>query len=1031
MPLILPRSLSDAYKKGDVVLFAGAGISQPELPGWAKLLANMIGWAHAERISLNGEEDDIRELIKKGNLLAAAEELAEKLQPANFHKFMRDTFDHAKLEPNDKHKRLPGMHFSAILTTNYDKLIEDSFTPSATTYTQEDSTALSAMLREKRFAVVKVHGDIRRPDSLILRKRDYLKVMHGHHQLHDFLTTLFNSKTVLFVGYSLTDPDFMQFLEVLTFHAKGSNLPHYALMNPKKFNSIEKKNFLRDYGVQIIGDEDLPETEHPKIEELLDALGAATPCAPSPAPVPAPAPKPDPKDVRGLLVLLGHRILSAHSADGCVYYVTRHNGRDVLTYYSHITPDLDAMKTIYASKATANVEECVLITDGSLPSEIAAKASEYDIKTFTWNAYVDQLAGFTDYLERIRGEYGKDGIAPRFVPLNIFEQRTGGDPEPVDLDAYLTDWLQSPDVKHLSLLGDFGTGKSWLCRRLAVRMAALNGRIPVLVPLRGYRPGTNFKTFLTESLTESKVKLPFEYAGFDRLNDEGRLLLIFDGFDEMDRNSTDYQTVKDNFEEIAKLIKDNSKILLTCRTEFFKHDAEERKVLEDDGVPRMVVHDGKVIELKDRTGFKLAHLSLFDDGQVKEALRNLAGEGADALISRIRSSDSIWDLAHRPVLLDMIYQTLPEIKEGEDLNLATLYEIYTTNLLRKRQETIPIEEHRCFIEKLAWDLQIDGGEDFGISHEEIPSRILEHFKTKSDSARTNFYAGEIRAKSFLVRDPNGRYAFGHRSIREYFVAKQLAPMLERGEAPLGMPLSDAIASFVYYLLLDPERYKAKEGKDDYEGMVKVPAGQFLFGTTIAAVAEDFYIDRYPVRNREFLAFLEANGNQEEGGVTWLRHESSRIKAAEDGTYSLAPGFENHPVTGVSWYGATAYAAKTRGKRLPTEQEWEKAARGVDGRKYPWGEEFSPERCNTAKSGILTTTEVGRYGKLGLSPYEAEDMAGNVWEWTASNGDELDDKYRVVRGGAWNYGRDYAACANRDYSPPDNRFSFIGFRCART
>ncbi|HBH81037.1 MAG TPA: hypothetical protein DDY39_14520 [Nitrospira sp.] len=133
---------------------------------------------------------------------------------------------------------------------------------------------------------------------------------------------------------------------------------------------------------------------------------------------------------------------------------------------------------------------------------------------------------------------------------------------------------------------------------------------------------------------------------------------------------------------------------------------------------------------------------------------------------------------------------------------------------------------------------------------------------------------------------------------------------------------------------------------------------------------------------------------------------------------------DYPVVGVCYYEAEAYA-KWACKRLPTEQEWEKAARGEDGRQYPWGDEFDTARCNSYESGIGHTTPVTQYYN-GVSPYGCFDMSGNVWEWCSSWYDES-ITLRVLRGGSWLYEPGYlrASTRNRNYSV--NRNNNLGFR----
>ena len=295
--------------------------------------------------------------------------------------------------------------------------------------------------------------------------------------------------------------------------------------------------------------------------------------------------------------------------------------------------------------------------------------------------------------------------------------------------------------------------------------------------------------------------------------------------------------------------------------------------------------------------------------------------------------------------------------------------------------------------------------------------------------------------------------------------------------------------------------KRNEKQNIPEEMVLVPEGKFLMGSTeddvkklleldsnVEASRFDvevpqrkvylsaYLIDKCPVTNTDYKKFIESGGYKQrdcwsKAGWDYI----SQTKPLDSGNLDSTMGGEDDcPVTNISWYEAEAFA-KYVGKRLPTEAEWEKAARGTDGKVYPWGNEFDKAKLNCSEARIEKTTPVVKYVQ-GRSEYGCFDMARNVWEWTA---DWFDSQYyrsapdrdpqgpdkaeddpffgrpedvgtsiyeieppgegrdtlsgcRVLRGGSWSGGGViHIRCANRDYDEPDYKNETIGFRCARS
>ena len=221
-------------------------------------------------------------------------------------------------------------------------------------------------------------------------------------------------------------------------------------------------------------------------------------------------------------------------------------------------------------------------------------------------------------------------------------------------------------------------------------------------------------------------------------------------------------------------------------------------------------------------------------------------------------------------------------------------------------------------------------------------------------------------------------------------------------------------------------------------MVAIPAGEFIMGSDRGierpphkVFVEAFEIDKFEVTNEQFARFVEETG-----------YVTDAEKAGDSMTWrTYAEGKPKHPVVKVSWNDAVAFC-KWAGKRLPTEAEWEKAARGTDGRIYPWGNEWDPAKANTKESGYRGTTIVGSFPD-GASPYGVMDMAGNVAEWTSdwfkaypgypggdSEAQYFGEKYRVIRGGGWFSDKDQVRTTARSCSSVTLANDDVGFRCAR-
>lgn len=278
----IPPEIIHAIKNNKCVLFVGSGLSSKversngkTLPLWGSFLNELLEYAKAKNsIFWNGPEE-IADTIKKGNFLLAAQELQECISLGEFSDFLNSIFRDKKVVPTSTHKNIFKIPFRSILTTNYDSLLEGAYALThegqvPIKFTQEDLKTISSPLRNEDFFLFKIHGDIDRPDSIILGSRSYNQILFRTPEYLHFLETLFTTHTVLFVGFSGNDID-MDFVidRLSTIYSRTLN-KHYILLPNNKYNLTEKRRLLLDKRLEVIDYE--VDDKHSEVDYFFETL---------------------------------------------------------------------------------------------------------------------------------------------------------------------------------------------------------------------------------------------------------------------------------------------------------------------------------------------------------------------------------------------------------------------------------------------------------------------------------------------------------------------------------------------------------------------------------------------------------------------------------------------------------------------------------------------------------------------------------------------------------------------------------------
>jgi WD40 repeat protein len=453
--------------------------------------------------------------------------------------------------------------------------------------------------------------------------------------------------------------------------------------------------------------------------------------------------------------------------------------------------DLDSLRR---GVAQLRMDEGWLVTNLWVSQSVRQALNKSDddrnLDCLTFDELIDQDADFTPYLDWLEREISKREIDRYYVDLGCTKGEFDADTRSLrgtskysvadgGIDRYIDRWLENPVTEHVSILGEFGTGKTWFAFHYAgkclqaYREAKSKGmprpRLPLVIPLRDYAKALNVENVLAGFFyTQHNIRLNSEV--FDRLNRMGKLLLIFDGFDEM-ADKIDTQKMTDNFWELAKVVTTNAKVILTCRTEHFPTAQDGRENFGGERIP------STANKIAVAPKFETLELMKFDDDQIRAVLSRRTNA---APVELVMANSQLLDLLRRAVMAEFVLEALPEIEAGKPIDLARVY-LYAVRHKMERDITTgrtftSLADKLYFLCELAWEMLSE--DKMSINYREFPDRLRMLFKNEvKEQKHLDHWHYDMMGQTMLIRNDDGDYSPAHRSLLEFFVAYKFAAEL--------------------------------------------------------------------------------------------------------------------------------------------------------------------------------------------------------------------------------------------------------------
>ncbi|WP_293242583.1 MULTISPECIES: pentapeptide repeat-containing protein [unclassified Microcoleus] len=418
------------------------------------------------------------------------------------------------------------------------------------------------------------------------------------------------------------------------------------------------------------------------------------------------------------------------------------------------------------------------------------KPENRHLDCYTFDELIDVDADFSGYIDWLENEVKRRQIDGKYVPLGCTKAEfDGANKRQIDasyygeedgwIDGYIDVWMDDPTKEHISILGEFGTGKTWFAfhyawtalqrYQLAKERGTQRPRLPLIITLRDYAKALNVENVLAGFFfTQHNIRLNSEV--FDQLNRMGKLLLIFDGFDEMAAKCDRQQTIN-NFWELAKVIVPGAKVILTCRTEHFPEAKEGRALLNAELKASTANLSGETPQ------FEVLELAAFDDEQIRQVLSHQADAET---VAQVMNNPQLLDLARRPVMAELILESLPDIQAGKPVDMSRVY-LYAVR--RKMERDIKAErtftslaDKLFFLCELSWEML--STDQMSLNYRLFPDRIRRLFGAAVQAEKDlDHWHYDMMGQTMLIRNAEGDYSPAHRSLLEFFVAYKLAAEL--------------------------------------------------------------------------------------------------------------------------------------------------------------------------------------------------------------------------------------------------------------